>query len=54
MLDGLVSTAVLVNQELIVLMVLAKTTHLNANAIVTIMVPHVTNLYAKKGATHSM
>ena len=54
MLDGLVSIAVLVNQELIVRMVLAKTTRLNANALVTTMVPPVTNLYAKKDVIHNM
>ena len=54
MLDGLVSTVVLVNLELIALMVLAKTTRLNVNATVTTMVPPVTNPFAKKDVIHSM
>ena len=54
MLDGLVSIAVLVNQELIVRMVLAKTTRLNANALVTTMVQRVINQYAEKVAIQNM
>ena len=53
MLVGLESIALYVNQELIALMVLAKTILSNANALVTIMALPATSLYAEKGAIRS-
>ena len=53
MLVGLELTVLYVSQELIVLMVLAKTILSNANALVTIMVLPAINPYAEKGVIHS-
>ena len=53
MLVGLELTVLYVSQELIVLMVLAKTILSNANALVTIMVLPAINPYAEKGVIRS-
>ena len=53
MLVGLELTVLYVNQELIVLMVLAKTILSNANALVIIMVLPAISLYAEKDVIRS-
>ena len=54
MLAGMVSTVIIVNQGWIVVMAIARTTRLNANALVTTMGPHATSPFVEKAVIPSM